>query len=453
MSSPNSTSGPSANTGRHPSVAGNVIRGSLGNLIEWYDWYIYTAFSVYFSASFFPDSDPTVELLQTMAVFSLGFIMRPIGGWFFGRYADRHGRRSALTLSVVLMAGGSLIITITPDYQTIGVVAPILLLLARVAQGFSVGGEYGTSATYLSEVATPGRRGYYSSFAYVTLISGQLIALLVQIVLQQLISEDAMHTWGWRVPFAIGALGAIAVMLLRRGMSETIAVADAATEKKGEKAGSLALLFKYPKQFFIVLGLTFGGTIAFYTYTTYMQQFMVNTSKIDKPTVTLINFFALLIFVVLQPVYGWISDHIGRKPLLIFFGVGGTLFTVPILSTLAGVHDPFGAFALMLGALVIVGGYTSINAVVKAELFPAKVRALGVGLPYALANALFGGTAPTVALWLKSIGHENWFYWYVTVAIFVSLLVYVWGLTDHRKVATELDRDQAERDAQIRAGA
>lgn len=436
---------------REHSAISNVIRGSLGNLIEWYDWYIYSAFSVYFAKAFFPSDNPTVELLQAMAVFSLGFIMRPIGGWFFGRFADRHGRRAGLTLSITLMAAGSLIITCTPTFGTIGLFAPILLLLARVLQGFSVGGEYGTSATYLSEVATPKYRGFYSSFQYVTLVSGQLIALLVQIVLQGLISREAMFAWGWRIPFFIGALGAIAVLFLRRGMAETVKTVDTATEVRGHKAGTLALLFKYPKSFFIVLGLTFGGTIAFYTYTTYMQQFMVNTSGIPVETVTRINFFALLVFMVLQPLYGWISDHIGRRALLIFFGVGGTLLTVPILTLLGRTSNAWAAFGLMGLALVVVAGYTSINAIVKAELFPMKVRALGVGLPYALANAIFGGTAPTVALWLKDQGHESWFFWYVTIAIFISLLVYVWGIADHRKVDTELDRDQTERDAAIAA--
>jgi MHS family alpha-ketoglutarate permease-like MFS transporter len=435
--------------GKRHSAINNVIRGSLGNLIEWYDWYIYSAFSVYFASAFFPSNNPTVELLQAMAVFSLGFIMRPIGGWFFGRFADRHGRRAGLTLSITMMAAGSLIITFTPTYGLIGIAAPILLLLARVLQGFSVGGEYGTSATYLSEVATPKRRGFYSSFQYVTLVSGQIIALLVQILLQSLISKQEMFVWGWRIPFFIGALGAVAVLILRRGMAETIHKVDAATEAKGQKAGTLALLFKYPRSFFIVLGLTFGGTIAFYTYTTYMQQFMVNTSGIEVETVTRINFFALLIFMLLQPLYGYISDHIGRRALLIFFGVGGTLFTVPILTLLGRTSNEWAAFGLMVASLVIVAGYTSINAIVKAELFPMKVRALGVGLPYALANALFGGTAPTVALFLKDQGHESWFFWYVTGAIFVSLLVYIWGIHDHRKVTTELDRDQAQRDARI----
>ena len=198
-------------------VVANVLRGSVGNLIEWYDWYAYTAFSIYFAAAFFPKGDQTAQLLNTAAVFAVGFLMRPLGGWLLGRYADRHGRRAALTLSVTLMAFGSLIIALTPSYATIGVAAPVLLVLARLLQGLSVGGEYATSATYLSEVASPARRGFYSSFQYVTLTAGQLVALGVQIVLQQFLSKTEMMEWGWRIAFVIGATGAIIVMWLRRG--------------------------------------------------------------------------------------------------------------------------------------------------------------------------------------------------------------------------------------------
>ncbi|MBS7455541.1 MFS transporter [Coralloluteibacterium stylophorae] len=427
---------------KQPGVAGNVVRGSLGNLIEWYDWYAYSAFAVYFARSFFAEDDSS-RLLETFAVFSVGFLMRPIGGWFFGRFADRHGRRAALTLSVLMMGAGSLIITFAPTYASIGIGAPVLLVLARLLQGLSVGGEYGTSATYLSEVATPSRRGFYSSFQYVTLIAGQLLALGLQIALQQVLDEAQMSAWGWRIAFAVGAVGALTVLWLRRGMAESKpqATVDTLTDRRGRtlRDGSLALLFRYPRAFFMVLGLTLGGTVAFYTYTTYMQQFMVNTVGFAKPDVAVVNFLALLVFIVLQPLYGALSDRIGRKPLLVFFGIAGTLGTVPILGTLAGTQSLLAAFALMLAALVIVAGYTSINAIVKAELFPSNVRALGVGLPYAIANAVFGGTAPTVALWLKRIGHESWFFWYVTACIAVSLLVYLFGFRN--RAETHLDRD------------
>ncbi|WP_039795655.1 MFS transporter [Nocardia araoensis] len=412
-------------------VVANVLRGSIGNLVEWYDWYVYAAFSVYFAKTFFPKDDPTAQLLSTAAVFAVGFLMRPIGGWALGRYADRFGRRSALTLSVTVMAAGSLMIAATPGYQTIGLAAPALLLVARLLQGLSVGGEYATSATYLSEVASAGRRGFYSSFQYVTLVAGQLVALGVQIVLQQFLDADQMNAWGWRIPFVIGAAGALIVMWLRRGMDES----EQFRAESGQKAaagagavqqsrGSLRILLQYPRECLLVVGLTLGGTVAFYTYTTYMQKFMINTSGISKSTVAWINFIALLVFVVLQPLAGALSDRVGRRKLLIFFGVAGTLLTVPIMTVLAHTTNPVAAWGLMMAALVIITGYTSINAIVKAELFPTKIRALGVGLPYALTVAIFGGTAETIALALKKGGHESLYFWYVAGCIAVSLITY-----------------------------
>ncbi|MFI6856663.1 MFS transporter [Streptomyces sp. NPDC050416] len=410
-------------------VVSNIVRGSIGNLIEWYDWYAYTAFSVYFASVFFPSGDQTAQLLNTAAVFAVGFLMRPIGGWVLGRYADRRGRRAALTLSVTLMAAGSLIVALTPSYGSIGVAAPVLLVTARLLQGLSVGGEYSTSATYMSEVASPGRRGYYSSFQYVTLIAGQLTALGLQIVLQQVLSPAQMESWGWRVAFVVGAAGAVVVLWLRRGMDESESFERAASEGEQERGGpargSLRLLLSYPRQCLVVVGLTMGGTLFFYTYTTYLQKFMVNTSGIAKPTAAWINFFALLVFVVLQPVMGLLSDRVGRRPLLIAFGVLGTVVVVPSLTLLSHTSDPVYAFLLMVGPLAVSSLYTSISAVVKAELFPTSIRALGVGLPYALTVAVFGGTAEYVALWFKNAGHENWYFYYVTACVLISLLVYI----------------------------
>ncbi|MFF9809269.1 MFS transporter [Streptomyces coeruleorubidus] len=410
-------------------VVSNIVRGSIGNLIEWYDWYAYTAFSVYFASVFFPSGDQTAQLLNTAAVFAVGFLMRPIGGWILGRYADRRGRRAALTLSVTLMAAGSLIVALTPSYGSIGVAAPVLLVTARLLQGLSVGGEYSTSATYMSEVASPGRRGYYSSFQYVTLIAGQLTALGLQIVLQQVLSPAQMESWGWRIAFVVGAAGAVVVLWLRRGMDESESFERAASEGEEEHSGpprgSLRLLLSYPRQCLVVVGLTMGGTLFFYTYTTYLQKFMVNTSGIAKPTAAWINFFALLVFVVLQPVMGLLSDRVGRRPLLIAFGVLGTVVVVPSLTLLSHTSDPVYAFLLMVVPLAVSSLYTSISAVVKAELFPTSIRALGVGLPYALTVAVFGGTAEYVALWFKNAGHENWYFYYVTACVLISLLVYI----------------------------
>jgi len=399
----------------------SIFSGSVGNLVEWYDWYAYSAFSLYFAKVFFPSGDPTAQLLKTSVIFAVGFLMRPIGGWLMGLYADKHGRRAALLLSVLLMGAGSLVIALTPGYASIGIAAPVLLVLARLLQGLSVGGEYGTSATYLSEVATREHRGFWSSFQYVTLIGGQLLALGVLILLQQVfLTTEQLEDWGWRIPFLIGALAAVTALWLRRGMEET----ESFAHKRSTDVSPMQRLLQHPRQLLTVVGLTMGGTLAFYTYTTYMQKYLANSVGMSNNDATLISGATLFLFALLQPLMGALSDRIGRRPVLLSFGVLGTLLTVPILSALREAQSATEAFWLIMAALVIVSGYTSINAVVKAELFPTEIRALGVGLPYALTVSLFGGTAEAIALWFKDIGHESGFYWYVTGCIAISLIVY-----------------------------
>ncbi len=402
-----------------------IFGGSVGNLVEWYDWYAYSAFSLYFAQAFFPKSNATAQLLNTAGIFAVGFLMRPVGGWIFGRIADRRGRKIAMTLSVLLMSFGSLLIAVVPGYNSIGILAPAILLLARLLQGLSVGGEYGTSATYLSEVAEAKRRGFYSSFQYVTLIGGQLIALGIQLILQKVfLTDEQLHSWGWRIPFVIGAILSLVALYLRSNLAETDAFKNEDATAKS-KRGSMKELLRHPRAIMTVVGLTLGGTVAFYTYTTYMQKFLVNTVHLSKDQSTLLTFFSLLIFAIIQPLFGLLSDKIGRRPLLIGFGVAGTIATVPLLTNLSQATSQTSAFILMMAALIIVSGYTSINAVVKAELFPAEVRALGVGLPYALTVAIFGGTAEYLALWFKNSGMESGYYWYVTGCIFMSLVVYI----------------------------
>lgn len=416
-----------------------LLGGSIGNLVEWYDWYAYSAFALYFAPVFFPQQNPTAQLLNTAAIFAVGFLMRPIGGWLFGTIADRKGRKVAMTLSVLMMSFGSLMIAITPSYRSIGIFAPFLLLLARLLQGLSVGGEYGTSATYLSEVATKNRRGFYSSFQYVTLIGGQLVALGIQVLLQRVfLSKADLESWGWRIPFVIGALLAFVAFYLRRHMEES----QNFTKENApvSERGSLKTLIKqHPRAVLTVIGLTLGGTLAFYTYTTYMQKFLVNTVHLTKERSTMLIFWLMLLYALMQPLFGWLSDLYGRKPLLVGFGIFGTIFTVPILTTLSHTTSETHAFLLILAALIIVSGYTSICAVVKAEMFPAEVRALGVGLPYAITVAVFGGTAEYIALWFKNAGHESYFYWYITGCILISLFVYT--IVKDTKTTSWMDKE------------
>jgi len=417
----------------------SIFSGSVGNLIEWYDFYVYSFFSLYFAKAFFPKENTTAQLMNTALIFALGFIVRPIGAWLMGAYADRHGRRAALLLGVTLMCGGSLLIAVCPTYASVGAVAPFILVAARLLQGISLGGEYGASATYLSEIATSKHRGFYSSFQYVTLIGGQLLASLTLLALQRLLLSGAqLEAWGWRIPFVVGALLALGGVALRRNMSETDAFLRQETEGKLAKS-PLRDLWANRRAAMIVVGLTMGGTLAFYTYTTYMPKFLTNSVGLSRDTATLISTVSLFLYMCLQPLVGALSDVVGRRPVLIGFGVFGTIFTLPILSAMLATKDAFTAFLLLCAALVIVSGYTAINAVVKAELFPASIRALGVALPYALAVSLFGGTAEYVALWLKNAGVESLFFWYVTACIAGSLAVYVL-MADTRKTSL-IDRD------------
>lgn len=403
----------------------SIFGGSVGNLVEWYDWYTYSALSIYFAQVFFPQGNQTTQLLNTAAGFGVGFIMRPIGAYVLGRYADRYGRKPALTLSVTLMCLGSLVIALAPGYDVLGIAAPTILVLARLLQGFSVGGEYGTSATYMSEMATPETRGFYSGVLYVTLVMGQLLALGVLLVLQFLIlTPEQLQAWGWRIPFVLGAVAALVALYLRRNIDETDAF-ESAKPAKQSSAGQLQVLVKYPREVLTVIGLTMGGTLFFYVFTTYMQQYLANTVGLSKADATLVSASSLFIFMFLQPAMGALSDRIGRRTVLIIFGVFALFSTVPLMTALESAQNLWMAFALVTTGLFISSFYSSISAIVKAELFPVEIRALGVGLPYSIAVSIFGGFAPLIGLWFKSIGHESWFYWFITACVFCSLLVYV----------------------------
>jgi len=387
--------------------------------VEWFDFYVYAFCAIYFAPAFFPSDDPTVQLLNTAGVFAAGFLMRPIGGWIFGRLADRHGRKNSLMISVLMMCAGSLMIACLPTYGSIGTWAPALLLLARLIQGLSVGGEYGTTATYMSEVALRGQRGFFASFQYVTLIGGQLLAVLVVVILQQLLTEDELRAWGWRIPFVVGAVAALISLMLRRSLHET----SNAETRNDKDAGSISGLFRnHAAAFITVLGYTAGGSLIFYTFTTYMQKYLVNTAGMNAKSASYVMTGALFLFMILQPFFGMLSDRIGRRNSMLLFGALGTLFTVPLLMALKTVTSPFLAFVLISLALCIVSFYTSISGLVKAEMFPPQVRALGVGLAYAVAYAMFGGSAEYVALGLKTLGMENTFYWYVTAMMAVAFL-------------------------------
>ncbi|MES3711622.1 MFS transporter [Pseudomonas putida] len=395
-----------------------IVGVCSGNLVEWYDFFIYAYTSIYFASLFFPAGDQTSQLLATAGIFAVGFFMRPLGGWIFGYIADTRGRKISMIISVFMMCGGSLMIAVMPTYATVGVAAPVLLVVARLMQGLSVGAEYGTGATYISEVSRAGRRSFYGSFQYMTIIAGQLLALLTVAVLQLVLSEQDLKAWGWRVPFLIGALASIVVVYLRRTMRETAT----AQGMKSKEAGSLRGLMQHKRAVLLTFTITIGCSLYFYTFTAYMQKFLVVSVGIPAPTVSIIMASALVIFMFAQPVFGMLADKIGVRRNMIIFGLLSTFLVIPLLSAIKSVQDPLSAFALVVAGLLIAAFYTPVTGVLKADFYPPTVRALGVGLPYAVGAAMFGGSAEYVALSFRSLGMEQYFYLYVAAIAAITLV-------------------------------
>ena len=405
-----------------------ILGGSAGNFIEWYDWFAYASFAIYFAKAFFPKGDQTAQLLQTAAVFAVGFFARPVGAWAFGLLADHRGRKVSLVASVGLMCVGSLIVALTPTYGSIGGAAAVVLTLARLIQGFSIGGGYGASATYMSEMAGRERRGFWSSFQYVTLIGGQLVALALLILLQHLLTSAQLEAWGWRIPFLVGSVLALAVFFVQWRLQES-AIFEAERARGPPRGSAQILISQYPVETGIVFILSAAGGLAFYAFTTYMQKFLSNTAGFSKETASLISAGTLVIYVAIIPALGALSDRLGRRRVIaVGFGLGAIL-VFPAMTALARHPSPLVAFALVLVLVLCNSGYSAVNAVVKAELYPASVRALGVALPYAVGNAVLGGTAEYVALAFKKAGHEDVFYIYVAIVLAIAAVT-AWRMRD-----------------------
>jgi MFS transporter, MHS family, alpha-ketoglutarate permease len=400
----------------------NILGASAGNFVEWFDWFAYASFAIYFSRAFFPLEDQTAQFLNTAFIFAGGFVVRPLGALLFGMYADRQGRRAALMLSVTMMCGGSLLIAVTPT--GLGFVSPLLLVVARLLQGIAVGGEYGASATYVSEMASTRHRGFWSGMLYVTLIGGQLAAMALQVALQHVLSEEALYAWAWRVPFVIGALLAVVVFWIRQGIEETRPFTDA-TDAVLKRGRPLALLVEYPRETAIVVGLTAAGAIGFYTYAVYMQKLLVNSVGFDRVVVSELMTKVLATLLFFPPLLGWLADYVGHKRTLLVSFAASTVLAVPVLSAISIATDPFEVYLLCLLPLFFLSGYYALSATIKAALYPAHVRALGVSLPYAVALAIFGGNAETAALYFKTIGMEAGYSWLVTAVFLVGFIAAV----------------------------
>lgn len=397
----------------------SIVAASSGNLVEWFDFYIYAFTATYFAHTFSTSDNPIVQQINAFGVFAAGFFMRPIGSWLFGSLADKVGRKKSMVVSVVLMALGSFMIAALPSKDVVGDFAIILLLLARLIQGLSVGGEYGIAATYLSELATEGKRGFYSSFQYVTLIGGQLLAVASISIMFLFFSIDDMKDYAWRILFVVGGILALGSLLVRKVMNES-----ATQIHKHEDRGTLKALFTSSwKQFLMVLGITAGGSLAFYTITTYTKTFMEN-SGMDKTLVNNLFLGALFILMIIQPLFGYIGDKIGHKRSLIIFCILAFVGIYPIFNLISSNAQSNASLVFILVVLlfIILSFYTSVAGIFKAKLFPEHVRALGTGLGYAISNAIFGGSAPWVALQFKNAGMENGFFVYIAV---LTLLMFI----------------------------
>jgi MFS transporter, MHS family, dicarboxylic acid transporter PcaT len=396
----------------------SIVGACTGNLVEWFDFFTYAYTSIYFAKAFFPAGDKASQLLASAGVFAAGFFMRPVGGWVFGRLADKHGRKHSMMISVFLMCGGSLLIALLPTYRQIGTVAPALLVVARLLQGLSVGGEFASSATYLSEIAVRGRRGFYSSFQYATIIGGQLLVMALLVLMHALMTQSALESWGWRIPFAVGALGGLAVARLRWAMKETAS----AQAMQSKDAGSLRALLRYKRSFCFGLAFTAGGSLYFYIFTSYMQKILIGPGHLSAQSVSIIMAVALLIFMILQPAFGTLADRIGMKASVTLFAGLGAATVIPMLRALSSVRSAPLAFTLVLSGLVIASFSTSIGGILKADLFPTEIRALGVGLAHAFGTAAFGGSAEYLALLMKQKGVEEYFFYYAAAVLGVSFI-------------------------------
>lgn len=408
----------STDTLSRPKKIRSIIAASSGNLVEWFDFYIYAFAATYFAHSFSTSENLLVQQVQAFGIFAVGFFMRPIGSWLFGSLADKIGRKHSMVISVVLMSIGSFMIAALPNKESVGDYAIILLLIARLVQGLSVGGEYGIAATYLSELAPKGKRGFYSSFQYVTLIGGQLLAVCSISIMLLFYTDEQMHDYAWRILFLVGGVLALLSLIIRQMMDESTTDLH-----KHDDRGTLKALFTTSwKPFVMIAIITSGGSLAFYTMTTYTKSFMINSAQIDKVTSNNIMLIALFVLMIMQPIFGALGDKFGYKRSLIIFSTLALIFTYPIFEGLRHSTSFYSSLGLVLSLFVILSFYTSVAGIFKARMFPVHVRALGTGFAYAIANSIFGGSAPWVALQFKSQGVENYFFVYMGIMTFIMLL-------------------------------
>lgn len=401
----------------------SVVAGTIGNAFEWFDWSVYTTFAVFFGHRFFPSGNATSALLSTFAVFAVGFAMRPLGGWAIGALSDRYGRRAALTISIVMMAGSSLAISVLPTYDAIGIAAPSLLVLLRLIQGLAVGGEYAAATTFVGETAPARRRGFYGSWVFFTTALGLLLASALAWLLTHLLSHEAMLSYGWRIPFMIGGIGAFVGFWIRRSVSETPAFVAMEKRRAATPRRSLAwLLREHRGATWRLIGFSVLGAFAFYLFTGYLPVYAIQHAGARPGDAYAASTLGLLIYMLSQPLFGMLSDRIGRRPQLIVYALGYALFVYPVV--LATGASILSILLVDLFGLLLYGMYSAIAPAVMVEMFSTEVRGVGIGAVYNTVVALLGGTTPYLMAWLQSHQHENWFLLYVSAGAVVSLVTY-----------------------------
>jgi MFS transporter, MHS family, alpha-ketoglutarate permease len=416
-----STASPPAAAPPHRLPVRTLIAASIGNAIEWYDWTIYATFSVFFATQIFSPENQTLALINTFATYALAFFFRPLGGWLLGRFADLRGRRAAMLLTIGLMAGGSLAIGLLPTFAMVGWLAPILLLLARIAQGMSLGGEVSNASAYLGEIAPPAHRGRYSSFFYISTGSAVLIASLLGTLLDRVLSDEDLAAYGWRIPFLIGGVLGLLGLWLRRAMPETDKYEENKAKAQALRHPLLTTLREHPKAVGQLVGFTLLSTLCYYTFFSALLPYAVTSRAADRDQVFLAMTIGTALFVLLQYPMGVLSDRYGRKPQLLVWSAATALLIVPLSALIGpGLGNLLVVFCVGLGLYTMM---TSIAPAIMSELFPTELRGLGIGAWYNLTVATFGGTAPLVIQALGAAGYGEAFFWYVAAGAAVAFLV------------------------------
>lgn len=399
----------------------DLLAVNFGNVLEWYDWNIYTIFAPYFAAKFFIDDDPASALLSTLAVFAIGFIARPVGGFVFGRYADKAGRKQALFVAMVLTASGSIVVGLAPTAISVGIWAAVILVAARLLQGLAHGGEMGTSMTYLVERAPHGKRAIFGSTSWVSVVMGTMLATIVGLLINLMLSESTIDSWGWRIPFLIGGVLGLYALWLRKNIVETAEEKPAHHgQTHSSQANEVTGIFAHWRGLLLIFVTSAGGSLMFYNWLLYLPTHaQVKYEQSPGSTLTA-SLLAQVIFLIMILGFGALGDRVGRKPLIIGFSIGFIVLTIPFYSLLNG------SFVTLVIAMVVSLTFLAmlfgINGAFWAESLPTKYRATGVATTLSAATAIFGGTAPYVNQWLSNADKDFWFQIYLMVVAGSTLI-------------------------------